>query len=309
MKHGHLAALADDVLRHVEQIASNGSAIAVWAGSEFIHQRCLYGLDELPPRLLLAFEQIQHLDAVLRRIWNGLLACRVEHCYLLPIAPQPHPRMLAYLTGSRRALGEAPVPLFLGYLPCSADDSARVSADRVLERLNLTQREIRRGVLRRRGVTLSTNFHLFLLLFHFLDNDVQLFKALGPELAIPLDPRRFFFQSGQPELAGPHAPDLLGADEPRLLQDPYMFLHASKGHMKPLGKGCDRSVCTPELLQNAASGGVRESAEQGIKAGLTILHYAVQRIPTERRNCNCYWSVQVAQPEFAGPQAPDLLRW
>jgi len=34
--------------------------------------------------------------------------------------------------------------------------------------------------------------------------------------------------------------------------------------VEPLGKGCDRSVRTPELLQNAASGGVRERAERGI---------------------------------------------
>jgi hypothetical protein len=35
-----------------------------------------------------------------------------------------------------------------------------------------------------------------------------------------------------------------------------------------LGKGRDRSVCPPELLQNAASGGVRERAERDIEAGL-----------------------------------------
>ncbi len=37
--------------------------------------------------------------------------------------------------------------------------------------------------------------------------------------------------------------------------------------MERLGKGRDRSVCTPELLQNAASGGVRERAERGIEVG------------------------------------------
>src|SRR5215831_11403105 len=55
-----------------------------------------------------------------------------------------------------------------------------------------------------------------------------------------------------------------------------MFLHARKGHVEPLGKGCDRSVRTPELLQNAASGGVRERAERGIEVGLTILYHTVQ---------------------------------
>jgi hypothetical protein len=34
-----------------------------------------------------------------------------------------------------------------------------------------------------------------------------------------------------------------------------------------LGKVGDRSVCTPELLQNAASGDIRERGERGIEAG------------------------------------------
>ena len=46
--------------------------------------------------------------------------------------------------------------------------------------------------------------------------------------------------------------------------------------MEPLGKGCDRSVRTPELLQNAASGRVRERAERGIEVGLAILSHMVQ---------------------------------
>ena len=46
--------------------------------------------------------------------------------------------------------------------------------------------------------------------------------------------------------------------------------------MELLGKGRDRSVCTPELLQNAAPGGVRERAERGIEAGLAILNHSVQ---------------------------------
>src|ERR1043166_4898729 len=54
----------------------------------------------------------------------------------------------------------------------------------------------------------------FLLPFQFLDNNVQLVEACGPELAITLDPCRLFFQSAQPELAGPHAPNLLCADKP-----------------------------------------------------------------------------------------------
>src|ERR1700730_866065 len=59
-----------------------------------------------------------------------------------------------------------------------------------------------------------------LLPFQFLNNLVQLVEARVPELAVALDPCRLFLQSAQPKLAGPHAPDLLRADEPRLLQDP-----------------------------------------------------------------------------------------
>src|SRR5687768_17461309 len=55
-----------------------------------------------------------------------------------------------------------------------------------------------------------------------------------------------------------------------------MFLHARKGHVEPLGQGCDRSVRTPELLQNAASGGVRQRAERGIEVGVAILSHTVQ---------------------------------
>src|SRR5215467_7349458 len=96
----------------------------------------------------------------------------------------------------------------------------------------------------------------FLLPFHFLDNLVQLIEACVPELAIPLDPGRLFLQSARAELAGPHAPDLLRGDEPNLLQDADVLLHAREGHMELLGKVRDRSVGTSELLQNAASSGI-----------------------------------------------------
>src|ERR1700730_16196191 len=117
-----------------------------------------------------------------------------------------------------------------------------------------------------------------LLPFQFLDNLVQLVEACAPELVVPLDPCRFFLQPAQAELAGPHAPDLLRGDEPRLLQDADMLLHAREGHVELLGKVCDRSVCTPELLQTAASGGVRERGERGIEAAPVILNHAVQYI-------------------------------
>src|SRR5262245_31551928 len=94
-----------------------------------------------------------------------------------------------------------------------------------------------------------------LLPFQFLDNLVQLVEAYVPDLAVPLDPCRLFLQSAQAELAGPHAPDLLRDDEPCLLQDADMLLHAGEGHVELVGKVRDRSVGTPELLQNAAPGG------------------------------------------------------
>src|SRR5688572_25069563 len=117
-----------------------------------------------------------------------------------------------------------------------------------------------------------------LLPFQFLDNFVQLVEACVPELVVPLDPCRLFLKPALAELAGPHAPDLLRGDEPRLLQDADMLLHAREGHVEFLGKVRDRSVCPPELLQNAASGSIRERGERGIEAGSGILNHVVQYI-------------------------------
>src|SRR5580658_1527143 len=115
-----------------------------------------------------------------------------------------------------------------------------------------------------------------LLPFQFLDNLVQLVEACVPELAVPLDPCRLFLQAAQAELAGPHAPDLLRGDEPRLFQDADMLLHAREGHFEFLGKVRDRSICTPELLQNATSGGIGERGERDIESCLAILNHVVQ---------------------------------
>src|SRR6185295_13743916 len=122
-----------------------------------------------------------------------------------------------------------------------------------------------------------------LLPFQFLDNFVQLVEPCIPELAVPLDPCHLFIQSAEAELAGPHPPDLFRGDEPRLLQDADMLLHARQGHVELLGKVRDGSVCTPELLQNAASGGIREGGERGIEAGPCILNHVVQYIKTDSR--------------------------
>src|SRR5215831_7821878 len=111
-----------------------------------------------------------------------------------------------------------------------------------------------------------------LLSFQFLDNLVQLVETRVPELAIPLDPGRLFLQSARADLAGPHAPDLLRGDEPGLLEDADVLLHAREGHVEPLGEVRDRCVGTSEQLENAASGGVRERGERGIEAGSHILN-------------------------------------
>src|SRR5215468_8364446 len=87
-----------------------------------------------------------------------------------------------------------------------------------------------------------------LLPFQLLDNLVQLVETCVPELAVPLDPCRLFLQSARADLAGPHAPDLLRGDEPGLLQDTDVLLHAREGHVELLGEVCDRSVGASELL-------------------------------------------------------------
>src|SRR5262252_5234480 len=95
----------------------------------------------------------------------------------------------------------------------------------------------------------------------------QLVETCVPELAVPLDPCRLFLQSARADLAGPHAPDLLRGDEPGLLQDTDVLLHAREGHVELPGKVRNRSVGTAEPLQHAASGGVRDRGERGVEAG------------------------------------------
>src|SRR4051794_21024091 len=116
----------------------------------------------------------------------------------------------------------------------------------------------------------------FLFPFQFLDNRVQRVEARAPQLAVPLDPCRLFLQCASAELAGPHATDLRRGDEARLLQDADVLLHPREGHVELVGEIGDRSVRTPELLQNPAPRGVRERGERGIEAGLRILNHTVQ---------------------------------
>src|SRR6185295_8831507 len=96
------------------------------------------------------------------------------------------------------------------------------------------------------------------------------------EMVISLDPRGRFLQSTHAERAGPHAPDLLRGDEPRLFQDAHVLLHSRERHVKLLGKIRDRRVCTSELLKNAASSDVGQCGERGIEGGVRKLNHVVQ---------------------------------
>ncbi len=53
--------------------------------------------------------------------------------------------------------------------------------------------------------------------------------------------------------------------------------------MELLNKVRYRSLRTPEPLQNAASGGVRERGKRGIEVGLLMLNHVVQYIKPDRR--------------------------
>src|SRR3954468_4522580 len=147
--------------------------------------------------------------------------------------------------------------------------------------LNVRVTTSSRSDVRSTVVLLSFSFFAsikFLLPLQFLDNLVQLVKARGPELAVALDPCRLFGQCASAELAGPHASDLFRGDEPRLLQHAHMLLHAREAHVERLGEIRDRGVCTAELLQNTAPGGVRERSEGGVEAGPRILNHMVQHM-------------------------------
>src|SRR5688572_26165739 len=107
-----------------------------------------------------------------------------------------------------------------------------------------------------------------LLPFQFLDNLVQLVEAGVPELAVPLDPCRLFVQSAQAELAGPHAPDLLRGDEPRLLQDADMLRHACERHVELIGKVRDGRRGHPNVRRAVlpSAGGQPCSARSALTA-------------------------------------------
>src|SRR5262249_32356237 len=80
-----------------------------------------------------------------------------------------------------------------------------------------------------------------LLPFHFLDTLSRPADAGAPGRAVPPDPSRLSPQPAKAELAGPHATALPRGDEPRLLQDADVLLHAREGHVELPGKVRDRS--------------------------------------------------------------------
>jgi hypothetical protein len=102
-------------------------------------------------------------------------------------------------------------------------------------------------------------------------------RSARPELAVAIDPRRLLFQPALAERAGPHAPDLLRRDQPGLLQHADVLLHAREGHVELLGEVRDRSVPSPELLQHAAPGRIRERGERDVELlALRMLNHLVQ---------------------------------
>src|SRR5277367_954034 len=75
-----------------------------------------------------------------------------------------------------------------------------------------------------------------------------------------------------------------------------MLLHAREGHVEFVGKLRNRSVCSPEMLQNAAPGGVRERGERGIEAGLGILNHVVQYLTQGLAACKERPGARLALP-------------
>src|SRR5215510_7673718 len=158
--------------------------------------------------------------------------------------------------------------------------SNTMRAGPLMVRVTTTSRsDFRSTVVRfftRPGLLSILAFIALLLSCQFLDNLLQLLESFVPALAVPLEPRRLFLQSARTQLAGPHAPDLLRGDEPRLLQNADVLLHARERHVELLGKVRDRSVGSSELLQNATPRGVRERGERSIKSRRHILNHTVQ---------------------------------
>src|SRR6185437_10952573 len=149
-------------------------------------------------------------------------------------------------------------------------------------------------------------FIALLLSCEVLDNLLQLVEAFVPAPAVLLEPRRLFRQSARAQLARPHAPDLLRGDEPRLLQNADVLLHARERHVEPLGKVRDRSIGSAELLQHAPPRGIRERGERRIKAGRHILNHMVQYLRHAVAACKG-WPRSTRRPTIAAAPPRALV--
>ena len=70
-----------------------------------------------------------------------------------------------------------------------------------------------------------------------------------------------------PSLTGAHPADLLGGDEPRLLERSHVLLHARERHLEPRREVADRGVAAAEALEDAAPSGVGQRREGGVEPG------------------------------------------
>ena len=59
-----------------------------------------------------------------------------------------------------------------------------------------------------------------------------------------------------------------------------MLLHAREGHVELLGQVRDRRLRATQLLEDAATGDVRQRGERGIEPGIRILNHLVQYLTT-----------------------------
>src|ERR1044071_10259841 len=138
-----------------------------------------------------------------------------------------------------------------------ASNSIRAGASKVRV-TPIARSDFRSTVVRLRAGMLALLASIELLLpFQFFDDLVQRIEARVPELVITLDPCRHFGKPAQAELAGAYAPDFFRDDEPGLLEDADVFLHAREGQVEPVGEVRDGRVRAPELLEDATAGGGR----------------------------------------------------
>src|SRR5262249_36411118 len=116
------------------------------------------------------------------------------------------------------------------------------------------------------------------------ENDVvQRVEPRLEELAMRLDPLGLGFQAGLSQSACPHASHLLCGDEPGLLQDADVLLHARQRHLELLGEARDRRFRPSKLLDHAAAGSVGKRPERKIEIRGPLLNHMVQYYAICRR--------------------------